>query len=107
VHENRQGQREGLAEGLDVGTAALEAGCTTLSTRPDCACHDQGHDSDQGRDSNGFLPLAKVASRTLRLGAVIGGLTVATVATLFFVPTVISVLCRPHKGKVPYKVRHL
>ena len=97
----RQGQREGLAEGLDVGTAALEAGCTTLSTRPDCACHDQGH------DSNGFLPLAKVASRTLRLGAVIGGLTVATVATLFFVPTVISVLCRPHKGKVPYKVRHL
>jgi hypothetical protein len=39
--------------------------------------------------------------------AVIGGLTVATVATLFFVPTVISVLCRPHKGKVPYKVRHL
>ena len=90
----------GLPEGLDAATAALEAGVLAFDPSYDCAAM-----------IIGMIPMAfalgEGGEHNAPLGrAVIGGLTVATVATLFFVPTVFSVLYRPHKGKVPYKVRH-
>jgi multidrug efflux pump subunit AcrB len=79
--------REGLARGLDSAAAALEAGFTrfrpVLMTALAMVI--------------GMLPMAfalgEGGEQNAPLGrAVIGGLLVATVATLFFVPTVFSML---------------
>jgi multidrug efflux pump subunit AcrB len=89
--------REGLAEGLDAATAALEADLRAFAVLMTALAM-----------IIGMIPMVfapgEGAEQNAPLGrAVIGGLTVATVATLFFVPTVCSVL--PAQGKVPYKVR--
>jgi multidrug efflux pump subunit AcrB len=81
--------REGLAEGLDSATAALEAGFTRLRPVMMTAL----------AMIIGMVPMAfalgEGGEQNAPLGrAVIGGLTVATIATLFFVPTVFSVLHR-------------
>jgi multidrug efflux pump subunit AcrB len=81
--------REGLAEGLDSTTAALEAGFTRLRPVMMTAL----------AMIIGMVPMAfalgEGGEQNAPLGrAVIGGLMVATVATLFFVPTVFSVLHR-------------
>jgi multidrug efflux pump subunit AcrB len=81
--------REGLAEGLDSATAALEAGFTRFRPVLMTAL----------AMIIGMVPMALAlgegGEQNAPLGrAVIGGLTVATVATLFFVPTVFSVLHR-------------
>jgi CzcA family heavy metal efflux pump len=79
--------RDGLAQGLDAPAAALEAGFTrfrpVLMTALAMVI--------------GMLPMAfalgEGGEQNAPLGrAVIGGLLVATVATLFFVPTVFSLL---------------
>jgi multidrug efflux pump subunit AcrB len=79
--------REGLAQGLDSAAAALEAGFTrfrpVLMTALAMVI--------------GMLPMAfalgEGGEQNAPLGrAVIGGLLIATVATLFFVPTVFSLL---------------
>ncbi len=79
--------REGLARGLDAASAALESGVTrfrpVLMTALAMVI--------------GMVPMALAlgegGEQNAPLGrAVIGGLAVATVATLFFVPTVFSVL---------------
>ena len=86
--------REGLAQGLDAGAAALQAGFTrfrpVLMTALAMVI--------------GMLPMAfalgEGGEQNAPLGrAVIGGLLVATVATLFFVPTVFSVL---HSRRDPH-----
>jgi multidrug efflux pump subunit AcrB len=79
--------REGLARGLDAGAAALEAGFTRFRPVLMTAL----------AMIIGMLPMAfalgEGGEQNAPLGrAVIGGLLVATVATLFFVPTVFSVL---------------
>ena len=79
--------REGLAQGLDAGAAALEAGFTRFRPVLMTAL----------AMIIGMLPMAfalgEGGEQNAPLGrAVIGGLLVATVATLFFVPTVFSVL---------------
>jgi multidrug efflux pump subunit AcrB len=83
--------REGLAQGLDAATAALEAGFTrfrpVLMTALAMVI--------------GMLPMAfalgEGGEQNAPLGrAVIGGLLVATLATLFFVPTIFSLLHRRH-----------
>jgi multidrug efflux pump subunit AcrB len=81
--------REGLAEGLDAATAALEADLRAFAVLMTAL-------------AIGMIPmvfaLGEGAEQNAPLGrAVIGGLTVATVATLFFVPTVCSLL--PDKGR--------
>jgi len=81
--------REGLADGLDSATAALEAGFTRFRPVLMTAL----------AMIIGMVPMALAlgegGEQNAPLGrAVIGGLTVATVATLFFVPTVFSVLHR-------------
>src|SRR5580692_10447539 len=81
--------REGLAQGLDAATAALEAGFTRFRPVLMTAL----------AMIIGMVPMAfalgEGGEQNAPLGrAVIGGLTVATVATLFFVPTVFSVLHR-------------
>jgi multidrug efflux pump subunit AcrB len=87
--------REGMARGLDAASAALESGFTrfrpVLMTALAMVI--------------GMLPMALAlgegGEQNAPLGrAVIGGLTVATVATLFFVPTVFSVLHREHRKPV-------
>jgi len=87
--------REGLAEGLDAPAAALEAGFTRFRPVLMTAL----------AMIIGMLPMAfalgEGGEQNAPLGrAVIGGLLVATVATLFFVPTLFSVLHsrrrRPH-----------
>jgi multidrug efflux pump subunit AcrB len=83
--------REGLAQGLDAATAALEAGFTRFRPVLMTAL----------AMIIGMLPMAfalgEGGEQNAPLGrAVIGGLLVATVATLFFVPTVFSVL---HSGR--------
>jgi multidrug efflux pump subunit AcrB len=87
--------REGLASGLDSVSAALEAGFTrfrpVLMTALAMVI--------------GMLPMAfalgEGGEQNAPLGrAVIGGLLVATLATLFFVPTVFSVLHR-HRDHGP------
>ncbi len=79
--------REGLARGLDAATAALESGFTRFRPVLMTAL----------AMIIGMLPMAfalgEGGEQNAPLGrAVIGGLLVATVATLFFVPTVFSVL---------------
>ena len=79
--------REGLAQGLDAPAAALEAGFTRLRPVLMTAL----------AMIIGMLPMAfalgEGGEQNAPLGrAVIGGLLIATVATLFFVPTVFSVL---------------
>jgi multidrug efflux pump subunit AcrB len=83
--------REGLAQGLDAATAALEAGFTRFRPVLMTAL----------AMIIGMLPMAfalgEGGEQNAPLGrAVIGGLVVATVATLFFVPTVFSIL---HSGR--------
>jgi CzcA family heavy metal efflux pump len=85
--------REGLADGLDSATAALEAGFTRFRPVLMTAL----------AMIIGMVPMAfalgEGGEQNAPLGrAVIGGLTVATVATLFFVPTVFSVLHRRQRG---------
>jgi multidrug efflux pump subunit AcrB len=85
--------REGLAEGLDAASAALEAGFTRLRPVLMTAL----------AMIIGMVPMAfalgEGGEQNAPLGrAVIGGLTVATVATLFFVPTVFSLLHRRPRG---------
>jgi multidrug efflux pump subunit AcrB len=89
--------REGLAQGLDSATAALEAGFTrfrpVLMTALAMVI--------------GMLPMAFAlgdgGEQNAPLGrAVIGGLLIATVATLFFVPTIFSLLhARRDGGPAP------
>jgi multidrug efflux pump subunit AcrB len=79
--------REGLAAGLDAASAALEAGFTRFRPVLMTAL----------AMIIGMLPMAfalgEGGEQNAPLGrAVIGGLLVATVATLFFVPTVFTVL---------------
>ena len=79
--------REGLTQGLDAPAAALEAGFTRFRPVLMTAL----------AMIIGMLPMALAlgegGEQNAPLGrAVIGGLLVATVATLFFVPTVFSVL---------------
>ena len=81
--------REGLARGLDAATAALELGYTRFRPVLMTAL----------AMIIGMLPMAfalgEGGEQNAPLGrAVIGGLLIATVATLFFVPTVFSVLHR-------------
>jgi multidrug efflux pump subunit AcrB len=81
--------REGLANGLDAATAALEAGFTRFRPVLMTAL----------AMIIGMVPMAfalgEGGEQNAPLGrAVVGGLTVATLATLFFVPTVFSVLHR-------------
>ncbi|HUN72355.1 MAG TPA: efflux RND transporter permease subunit [Steroidobacteraceae bacterium] len=84
--------REGLANGLDAASAALEAGVTRLRPVLMTAL----------AMIVGMVPMAMAfgegGEQDAPLGrAVIGGLIVATIATLFFVPTVFSVLHRKHR----------
>ncbi|MDE2063333.1 MAG: efflux RND transporter permease subunit [Bradyrhizobium sp.] len=88
--------REGLENGLDATTAALEAGFTrfrpVLMTALAMVI--------------GMVPMALAmgegGEQNAPLGrAVIGGLAIATIATLFFVPTVFSVLHRNRGQQVP------
>jgi multidrug efflux pump subunit AcrB len=79
--------REGLEQGLDAANAALEAGFTRFRPVLMTAL----------AMIIGMLPMAfalgEGGEQNAPLGrAVIGGLLVATVATLFFVPTVFTVL---------------
>src|SRR5579863_2325858 len=81
--------REGMSEGRDSAAAALEAGYTRFRPVLMTAL----------AMIIGMLPMAfalgEGGEQNAPLGrAVIGGLLVATVATLFFVPTVFSVLHR-------------
>jgi CzcA family heavy metal efflux pump len=83
--------REKLGEGLDATAAALEAGFTRLRPVMMTAL----------AMVVGMMPMALAmgegGEQNAPLGrAVIGGLLVATVATLFFVPTVFSLLHRRH-----------
>jgi multidrug efflux pump subunit AcrB len=89
--------REGMEQGLDAASAALEAGFTRFRPVLMTAL----------AMIIGMLPMAfalgEGGEQNAPLGrAVIGGLLVATVATLFFVPIVFSVLHRdsprPHAG---------
>jgi CzcA family heavy metal efflux pump len=87
--------REGMADGLDAATAALEAGFTRFRPVLMTAL----------AMIIGMVPMALAlgegGEQNAPLGrAVIGGLTVATIATLFFVPTVFSVLHRRLKVKL-------
>jgi multidrug efflux pump subunit AcrB len=88
--------REGLAQGLDSATAALQAGFTrfrpVLMTALAMVI--------------GMLPMAfamgEGGEQNAPLGrAVIGGLLIATMATLFFVPTVFSLLHARPDGRSP------
>ena len=85
--------REGLENGLDATTAALESGFTRFRPVLMTAL----------AMIIGMVPMALAmgegGEQNAPLGrAVIGGLAIATVATLFFVPTVFSVL---HRGHTP------
>ncbi len=83
--------REGMANGLDAADAALEAGVTRLRPVLMTAL----------AMIIGMVPMALAlgegGEQNAPLGrAVIGGLAAATVATLFFVPTVFSFMHRKH-----------
>jgi multidrug efflux pump subunit AcrB len=89
--------REGLAGGLDAASAALEAGYTRFRPVLMTAL----------AMMIGMVPMAfalgEGGEQNAPLGrAVIGGLTVATIATLFFVPTVFSVLHRRQNVAAPH-----
>ena len=86
--------REGLSQGLDATSAALEAGFTRFRPVLMTAL----------AMIIGMVPMALAlgegGEQNAPLGrAVIGGLTVATLATLFFVPTVFSYLHRNYRPK--------
>jgi len=86
--------REGLNQGLDATSAALEAGFTRFRPVLMTAL----------AMIIGMVPMALAlgegGEQNAPLGrAVIGGLTVATLATLFFVPTVFSYLHRNYRPK--------
>jgi multidrug efflux pump subunit AcrB len=86
--------REGLHAGLDSATAALEAGFTRFRPVLMTAL----------AMIIGMVPMALAlgegGEQNAPLGrAVIGGLAVATIATLFFVPTVFSYLHRNYQPK--------
>jgi multidrug efflux pump subunit AcrB len=88
--------REAMAQGLDAGAAALEAGFTRFRPVLMTAL----------AMIIGMLPMAfalgEGGEQNAPLGrAVIGGLLVATLATLFFVPTVFSVLHSRHRRRAP------
>ena len=88
--------REGLENGLDATTAALEAGFTRFRPVLMTAL----------AMIIGMVPMALAmgegGEQNAPLGrAVIGGLAIATIATLFFVPTVFSVLHRNRSGTAP------
>ncbi len=85
--------REGLEQGLDAAAAALEAGFTRFRPVLMTAL----------AMIIGMVPMAlslgEGAEQNAPLGrAVIGGLTVATLATLFFVPTIFSFMHRNRKS---------
>ena len=85
--------REGLEQGLDATAAALEAGFTRFRPVLMTAL----------AMIIGMVPMAlslgEGAEQNAPLGrAVIGGLTVATLATLFFVPTIFSFMHRNRKS---------
>jgi multidrug efflux pump subunit AcrB len=85
--------REGLSQGLDATSAALEAGFTRFRPVLMTAL----------AMIIGMVPMALAlgegGEQNAPLGrAVIGGLAVATIATLFFVPVVFSVLHRNTKA---------
>jgi CzcA family heavy metal efflux pump len=85
--------REGLSQGLDATSAALEAGFTRFRPVLMTAL----------AMIIGMVPMALAlgegGEQNAPLGrAVIGGLAVATIATLFFVPVVFSVLHREKKA---------
>jgi len=92
--------REKLEEGLDATAAALEAGFTVSAVLMTALAM-----------VIGMMPMAfamgEGGEQNAPLGrAVIGGLLIATSATLFFVPTVFSLLHRnrslePEAGPVP------
>jgi multidrug efflux pump subunit AcrB len=86
--------REGLHGGLDAASAALEAGFTRFRPVLMTAL----------AMIIGMVPMALAlgegSEQNAPLGrAVIGGLAVATLATLFFVPTVFSYLHRNYRAK--------
>ena len=88
--------REGLENGLDATTAALEAGFTRFRPVLMTAL----------AMIIGMVPMALAmgegGEQNAPLGrAVIGGLAIATIATLFFVPTVFSVLHRKRGAQIP------
>ena len=88
--------REGLENGLDATTAALEAGFTRFRPVLMTAL----------AMIIGMIPMALAmgegGEQNAPLGrAVIGGLAIATIATLFFVPTVFSVLHRDRQSQAP------
>ena len=88
--------REGLQNGLDATAAALEAGFTRFRPVLMTAL----------AMIIGMIPMALAmgegGEQNAPLGrAVIGGLAVATIATLFFVPTVFSVLHRNRHSQAP------
>jgi CzcA family heavy metal efflux pump len=88
--------REGLENGLDATAAALEAGFTRFRPVLMTAL----------AMIIGMVPMALAmgegGEQNAPLGrAVIGGLAIATIATLFFVPTVFSILHRDRSSQTP------
>ncbi|QGM47099.1 efflux RND transporter permease subunit [Methylocystis heyeri] len=85
--------RERLAEGADATTAALDAGFTRFRPVLMTAL----------AMIIGMIPMALSAEQNAPLGrAVIGGLSCATIATLFFVPVVFSLVHKtPHRAQGP------
>jgi multidrug efflux pump subunit AcrB len=88
--------REGLENGLDATTAALESGFTRFRPVLMTAL----------AMIIGMVPMALAmgegGEQNAPLGrAVIGGLAIATIATLFFVPTVFSILHRDRSSQTP------
>jgi multidrug efflux pump subunit AcrB len=83
--------RERLAAGADAATAAIEAGGTRLRPVLMTAL----------AMIIGMVPMAVETGQNAPLGrAVIGGLVLATTATLFFVPTLFSLFHRRDERKV-------
>jgi multidrug efflux pump subunit AcrB len=85
--------REGMSNGLDAASAALEAGFTRFRPVLMTAL----------AMIIGMVPMALAlgegAEQNAPLGrAVIGGLALATLATLFFVPTVFAFIHRKHRN---------
>jgi multidrug efflux pump subunit AcrB len=84
--------RERLAEGADALTAALDAGFTRFRPVLMTAL----------AMIIGMVPMALSAEQNAPLGrAVIGGLSCATVATLFFVPVVFRLVHARRRAEEP------